>query len=185
LGFEAMVACIAGVTTIEGMENCINYNSNVIPLCDIKSSKILSKLTPQSLNAVCNNPAMFNNHYYSIKSDKISKVEANGILKCIAKSLSSDKKCECLTIVEGCGYPFYGVQFHPEVSLQMYFNSVYNPVVSAESAELARELMSIFIEECKKRVVTDVIGIPLLENMKGERVLNKFNQEICLMWGKI
>ena len=184
LGFEAMVAGIAGIHVIEGMENCINYNCNVIPLRDVKSSKILSGLTQQSLEGICNSPLVFNNHYYSVRLVKWSEVESNGILKCVSKSLSKDGKEECVTIVEGNGYPFYGVQFHPEVSLKAYFNSNYSPVISAESARIAKELMGMFVAECNKCKPIDLENIPLYESIKGERVINKFNEEICIMWEK-
>ena len=181
LGFEAMVAAVAGLASIEGMDKCLNYNSNVFPMCPLSQSRIYSKLSQQSLHILFDTSSVFYNHYYSVKYESENKMSS--VYKCVGKSLSADGKEECISMIEGKEAPLYGLQFHPEVSQCSYFNEkcLLCPVVNKESELLAKELLSIFIDECKKRVVLSH-DIQLIEKLKGEPKVNQWNGEICIMW---
>ncbi|XP_028655552.1 gamma-glutamyl hydrolase [Erpetoichthys calabaricus] len=148
LGFQLLTVLVAG-------ENLLTYTpmeNKSVPLNFSQAayiSRMFRTFTPELMKALSQEPLTGNFHHYGISkqdffqnkklvkffSDLTTNVAMNGV--------------EFVSVMEGKKYPFYGVQWHPEVSAFQWNTELAFPH-SPNAIWVAYLLADFFINEARK-----------------------------------
>ncbi len=152
LGFEAMVAVAADdLEIVEKCEKCLGYNANV-EFKDTTNSRFLSALPEELRNFLRDQKCTRNYHSYKVDPEKFAQnPRLTAVYRVVGLSPASDESFNFVSIIEGRRYPFYGVQFHPELGARTYFSldAVGFPDLN-KTARVAQAMMNFIREEASK-----------------------------------
>jgi gamma-glutamyl-gamma-aminobutyrate hydrolase PuuD len=136
--FPIWGTCLGMESMIQAIDKRINliklqaYPDYLLPLNPTKNgilySKLIKELDEETLKNWMNNPIAIHNHGKGITPSQFTKSSIlDNILNIV--SISDDKNGKkFVSIIEGKKLPFYGVQWHPELSKKTYkiFTSFIN-----------------------------------------------------------
>ena len=155
LGFEAMIAVAANdLSIIEKCEKCVNYNATLEYTIDPEKSKLYSGLPKDIIEHMATVKSTHNFHSYMVDAKKFAKIpELTSMYKITSMSKSKDDSFDFISSIEAIDYPFYAIQYHPEIGLRTYVSRsllVYNDYNMAAASALA--MMNFLREEGKKNL---------------------------------
>lgn len=148
LGQEIMATLASGGPTVNCLSHCKfptgSYQTDL--LLESRSSRMLSGLDENLLQAVANEPLSPHIHSYCVS---VADFQANNNLSQTFKIVgtNTDKLgLEFVTMMEGRRYPFYATLSHPEkVCYQWNPNYKYDRSINA--IRFAQHLMNFFVQE--------------------------------------
>lgn len=122
-------------------------------------------------------------HDKSFLLDKEYTKEFKKFLNVVAYTKHNNKKY--ISMYQYKSFPFYGVQFHPEVSIFAHYSNEIPH--NREAIEFSQKLSSIFINECKKNYNIHIFGLNDDDNIfiKNYNLLSKENVFKILFQNKI
>jgi len=155
LGFEAMLAAEADdPEAVEKKHEGLGYNAKLIYCVKRDDSKFLSAFSPELIDNMGKEEATHNWHEFMIS---VEKFNANHNLsktyRILSLSDSMKGSFSFVSMIEGINYPFYGVQYHPELALANYYPQLVYPKPNL-AAEIGRALIMFMLEEAKKSTHT-------------------------------
>ncbi|XP_041089293.1 gamma-glutamyl hydrolase isoform X1 [Polyodon spathula] len=115
LGFQLLTALVSG----DDLLTNATVENKALPLnltADAESSRMFRNFPPELMKSLAQEPLTGNFHHYGIATQTF---EGNERLESFFSILSTNKAkegVEFVSTIEGKEYPFYGVQWHPEVS---------------------------------------------------------------------
>eukprot|EP00826_Nyctotherus_ovalis_P010824 TRINITY_DN1282_c0_g1_i3.p1 TRINITY_DN1282_c0_g1~~TRINITY_DN1282_c0_g1_i3.p1 ORF type:complete len:207 (-),score=50.42 TRINITY_DN1282_c0_g1_i3:179-775(-) len=137
LGFEAMIAAEADdVTVVEKKHEGLGYGARLIYALKRDDSRFLSAFPTHILDYVERVDATHNYHEYMTSPEKFAaNANLTKTYKIVSLSNSMKGSFSFVSIIEGISYPFYAVQFHPELGMASY----YRPYLYFPNENLAAE----------------------------------------------
>lgn len=148
MGFQLLTVLVAGEdlltnTTAENMAMPLNLTT------EASSSRIFQSFPPDLFRSLSQEPLTGNFHHYGV-TQKV--FEENALLReffsVLSTNVAEDGKVFVSTM-EGRKYPFYGVQWHPEVN-RFQWNPRYNFPHSVNAIRLSTLLADFFVNEGRK-----------------------------------
>eukprot|EP00826_Nyctotherus_ovalis_P010822 TRINITY_DN1282_c0_g1_i2.p1 TRINITY_DN1282_c0_g1~~TRINITY_DN1282_c0_g1_i2.p1 ORF type:complete len:273 (+),score=78.84 TRINITY_DN1282_c0_g1_i2:222-1040(+) len=137
LGFEAMIAAEADdVTVVEKKHEGLGYGARSTYALKRDDSRFLSAFPTHILDYVERVDATHNYHEYMTSPEKFAaNANLTKTYKIVSLSNSMKGSFSFVSIIEGISYPFYAVQFHPELGMASY----YRPYLYFPNENLAAE----------------------------------------------
>lgn len=153
LGFEAMLAAEADdVLVVEKKHEGLGYSATLNYTVKRDDSRFLSAFPPYLFEYMGRVATTHNWHEYMTS---VEKFNANPHLPKIFRilSLSDSKKgsFSFISMIEGINYPFYAVQYHPEIAVASYYAGLVYPNYNL-AAEIGRCIINFMLEEAKKNM---------------------------------
>lgn len=150
LGFESMIAVEADDPNIVEKKNTgLNYNASLIYTVKPEESKFLSAIPIHVLDYLEKVNCLHNYHEFMADPIKFANNEKlTNTYKILSLSKSQDESTTFVSMIEGNKYPFYAIQYHPELGMGSYF-----PIVLPDwnmAAEIGRSIMWFMLQEGKK-----------------------------------
>ncbi|XP_041065410.1 gamma-glutamyl hydrolase isoform X1 [Carcharodon carcharias] len=113
------------------------------------SSKMFQKFPPDVYQALCNEPLTGNFHSFSISVKAFLEDEKLSKFYSILSTNNDRKGVEFVSTMEGILYPFYGVQWHPEVNRFQWQRNLAFPH-SPNAVKVSYFLSDFFVNEARK-----------------------------------
>jgi len=177
LGFELLIIIVDGN---DNMDNLLtrfnsyikNKNKNKSILCKIKlyqdanKSRLINGIHKTAIKNMTKKKLTKNIHALGISPKKfVNNKNLNDFFNIIGTSKDLNNK-EFIAIIEGKKYPFYGVQWHPEVNIKF------------------KSLLKFYINELKKNKTK--IELKNLKKFKEKHTrkinCNKYNKSKCMIY---
>ncbi|XP_076126380.1 gamma-glutamyl hydrolase isoform X1 [Alosa pseudoharengus] len=148
MGFQLLTVLVAGEdlltnTTAENIAMPLNLTA------EAQSSRMFESFPPDLLRSLTQEPLTGNFHHYGV-TEKV--FQENARLREFFSVLSTNVAEDGLVFVstmEGRQYPFYGVQWHPEVN-RFQWNPKYHFPHSVNAVRLSALLSDLFVNEGRK-----------------------------------
>lgn len=152
LGFEAMVLVESdNVGIIEKKHTGLNYNATLTYTVNPSDTKFFSTFPPDLIDYMARVGCLHNFHEYMVDYNKLlADPKVSETYNPISLSHSKDGSLSFVSVIEGKKYPFYGVQFHPELSVISYFPPEFTYVDFNRASEVGRAVMWLMLQEVNK-----------------------------------
>eukprot|EP00826_Nyctotherus_ovalis_P035699 TRINITY_DN3088_c0_g1_i1.p1 TRINITY_DN3088_c0_g1~~TRINITY_DN3088_c0_g1_i1.p1 ORF type:complete len:314 (-),score=55.79 TRINITY_DN3088_c0_g1_i1:93-1034(-) len=152
LGFEAMVLVESDdVNIIEKKHTGLHYNASLIYAMDPQESKFFSSFPSSLLDYMARVGCTYSYHEYMVDYEKLkADPKVSAIYNVASLSESQDRSCTYVSTIEGKKYPFYAVQYHPELSVISYFPPEFTYPDFNKASEVGRAFMWLMLQEVKK-----------------------------------
>jgi gamma-glutamyl hydrolase len=152
LGFEAMMAVEAeDLSVVEKKHEGLGYAATLNYTVKREDSRFLSAMSSHALDYSEKVKSTYNYHEYMTNPEKFA---ANNNLsktyKIISLSNSMKDSFSFVSMIEGIHYPFYAVQFHPELAMGCYYTKIVVFPDRNKAAEFGRGMMWFMLNEAKK-----------------------------------
>jgi len=175
LGFEAMILVAAeDVGIVEKKDNCLSYFASLDYTLNPRESRLLSYYPPELVEYMGKTKTLGNYHEYSTLPDKfLANPKLTALYKVVALSKSKGDEFSYVSVIEGVKYPFYGVQYHPELLLKSYMPGVSSMLPDINKAfETANVLCNFMRIEAMKNDnhIEEKDLAKLMRNNEGEVV---------------
>ncbi|XP_029998452.1 gamma-glutamyl hydrolase isoform X2 [Sphaeramia orbicularis] len=148
MGLQLLTVLVAGENLLT---NTLAENV-ALPLnltTDAYSSRMFEDFPHELMRAVTQEPLTGNFHHYGVT---VKNFEENEKLQSFFSILSSNiavNGAHFVSTIEGKKYPFYGVQWHPEVN-RFQWNSEMNFPHSLHAVQLSSQLAEFFVNEGRR-----------------------------------
>ncbi len=154
LGFESMIAAAAddsGAVEFSG-DKCVGYNARLTYTAKRAESRFLSGIPEDVLDYMSSNAVSHNYHEYMADSNKFMLTpKLRDTYRILSTSPSRDGSLSFVSAIEGLRYPFYGFQFHPELSAKCYLPPQWLDYPDLNrAADITRAIMNFVREEAQK-----------------------------------
>ena len=191
LGFEALMKLAAHgkpVLRASGKFDAEAYPQPVQLTAEAGKSELLKGLNAEVKSALESQAITYNSHTQGITPEVF---ETNESLSKLFKVLgySTDRKGKrFVAMVEARGYPFFGVQFHPEKTNFEWFKPAGIPH-SREAIGLSQHLANFFVTQASKNMnrfstEASVESNALIENYTRKYLGNQYFSEMYLFGTK-
>lgn len=148
MGMQLLTVLAAGNnlltnTTAENMAMPLNLTE------EAHSSRMFQGFSPKVMKALSQEPLTGNFHQYGVTIQAFAKNEKLRNFFSILSTNIAENGANFISTMEGKIYPFYGVQWHPEVN-RFQWNPNYNFPHSAHAVQVSSLLAEFFINEGRK-----------------------------------
>jgi len=127
--------------------DCQGYYAELYFFPEAHTSKMFSVFTKEEIKAFIEEKLTLNAHSYYVDClDFFENPRLDEEFKILAGSLDKNEALPFIAAMEGRKYPFYGVQFHPE--LRQYEQSKRAPEL--KYVKLAQKFANFFVDEARK-----------------------------------
>lgn len=148
LGFQLLTVLVAGEnllskTTAENVTYPLNFSSEAL------SSRMFSSFPSELRRALSEEPLTANFHHYGVTKEAFMNNEKlTGLFSVISTNIAQNG-AEFVSTIEGRKYPFYGVQWHPEVN-RFQWNPHYSFPHSSNAVHVSSLLAQFFVNEGRR-----------------------------------
>ncbi|TRY74220.1 hypothetical protein DNTS_033174 [Danionella cerebrum] len=148
LGFQLLTVLVSGQnllckTPAENVTFPLNFSS------EAQSSRIFQRFPSELLKALSEEPLTANFHHYGITEQAFMVNEKlRGFFTVISTNVAQNG-LEFVSTMEGRKYPFYGVQWHPEVN-RFQWNPRYSFPHSSNAVHVSALLAEFFVNEGRR-----------------------------------
>ncbi|KAL1269367.1 hypothetical protein QQF64_031656 [Cirrhinus molitorella] len=148
LGFQLLTVLVAGEnlltkTTAENVAYPLNFTS------EASSSRIFTNFPPDVHKALSQEPLTANFHHYGVTKEAFTGNEKlSGFFSVLSTNIA-ENGLEFVSTMEGMKYPFYGVQWHPEVN-RFQWDPRYNFPHSSNAVRVSSLLAEFFVNEGRR-----------------------------------
>lgn len=148
MGMQLLTVLVAGEnllanTTAENIAMPLNLTT------EARSSRMFAGLSDELMKALSHEPLTGNFHHYGLT---VKTFQENEKLKTFFSVLSTNvaqNGAHFISTLEGRKYPFYGVQWHPEVN-RFQWDRELNFPHSSHAAQLSARLAEFFVQEGRR-----------------------------------
>ncbi|XP_073675688.1 gamma-glutamyl hydrolase [Garra rufa] len=148
LGFQLLTVLVAGEnlltkTTAENVTYPLNFTS------EASSSRIFTNFPSDVRKALSLEPLTANFHHYGVtKKAFMGNEKLSGFFSVLSTNIA-ENGLEFVSTMEGRKYPFYGVQWHPEVN-RFQWDSHHNFPHSFNAVRVSSLLAEFFVNEGRR-----------------------------------
>ncbi|XP_067268548.1 gamma-glutamyl hydrolase [Pseudorasbora parva] len=148
LGFQLLTVLVAGEnllskTTAENVTYPLNFSS------EASSSRMFASVPPDLLKALSQEPLTANFHHYGVTKEAfMGNEKLKGFFSVLSTNIAQNG-LEFVSTMEGRAYPFYGVQWHPEVN-RFQWKPRYNFPHSSNAVRISSLLAEFFVNEGRR-----------------------------------
>ncbi|XP_043102796.1 gamma-glutamyl hydrolase [Puntigrus tetrazona] len=148
LGFQLLTVLVAGEnllskTTAENVTYPLNFTS------EASSSRMFASFPPDLRKALSREPLTGNYHHYGVTKEAFAGNEKlSGFFSALSTNVAQNG-VEFVSTVEGRKYPFYGVQWHPEVN-RFQWDPRYDFPHSRHAVRVSSLLAEFFVNEGRR-----------------------------------
>lgn len=152
LGFEAMIAAEAeNLSFVEKKHEGLRYNATLTYTVKRDDSKFLSAIPTHLLDYMERVKSTHNYHEYMTCPKKFAaSANLSKTYKILSLSNSMKDSFPFVSMIEGIDYPFYAVQFHPELGMGTYYRPLVDFPNDNNAAEFGRNMLWFMLNEAKK-----------------------------------
>ncbi|CAI5649918.1 gamma-glutamyl hydrolase isoform X1 [Oreochromis niloticus] len=148
MGMQLLTVLVAG----ENLLTKTPAENLALPLnltTEAQSSRMFNSFPDELINALTQEPLTGNFHHYGIT---VKDFQENEMLQSFFTILSTNiakNGAHFVSTFEGKRYPFYGVQWHPEVNRFQWYRKANFPH-SRHAVQLSSELAEFFVNEARR-----------------------------------
>ncbi|XP_026100152.1 gamma-glutamyl hydrolase-like [Carassius auratus] len=148
LGFQLLTVLVAGEnllskTTAENVTYPLNFTAEASP------SRMFTNFPSDIRKALSQEPLTANFHHYGVTKEAfLGNEKLSGFFSVLSTNIAQNG-FEFVSTVEGRKYPFYGVQWHPEVN-RFQWDPHYNFPHSRNAVHVSSLLAEFFVNEGRR-----------------------------------
>ena len=148
MGFQLLNFLITeDPTIVKGGCSAMNFNAELIFTPKATTSRMFSIFSYKEMKYFSEKGLTYNSHHYFVDYlDYFKYLELGKFYDVLAYSKDKDNKVAFITAMEAKHYPFYGVQFHPEI--RQYKN--LGRIKGEACAKQAQDFANFFVNEARK-----------------------------------
>lgn len=148
MGMQLLTVLVAGEnllknTTSENVALPLNLTA------EAASSRMFSGLSEELMKALTQEPLTGNFHHFGLTVETFQENEKLHSFFTVLSTNVAENKAHFISTLEGKRYPFYGVQWHPEVNRFQWSRQVNYPH-SSHAVQLSSRLAEFFVDEGRK-----------------------------------
>ncbi|XP_071830453.1 gamma-glutamyl hydrolase-like isoform X2 [Apostichopus japonicus] len=147
-GYELLTRLAAGEDLLVSLESN-DENLNLTMSQGYRNSRIFGDAADWILEALQNYAVTYNYHSFSVTPQDFNNSQPLRNTFKIVSTSRNDEARDFVSIIEGNGYPFYGIQFHPEkpIFVSSPETNIKHDVLSVN---VSRYFADFFVSEARK-----------------------------------